>query len=152
MELISMKWTRLITLSLAALLTVSSMASKFDDRLKAAEQGSSNAQYNLGFMYEKGQGTPQDYKKAVKWYKKSAEQGYANAYVNIGSLYFYGRGVIQSKKRAYIWWSIAALNGNSTGINNRDLVAKQLSPRGLEEAQEEAGKLYEKMNNAKNQP
>ena len=40
-----------------------------------AEQGDALAQYNLGLMYDKGQGVPQDYKTAVKWYTLAAEQG-----------------------------------------------------------------------------
>ncbi|MCD6274271.1 MAG: sel1 repeat family protein [Deltaproteobacteria bacterium] len=35
--------------------------------IKAAEQGFAMAQRNLGFMYDNGQGVPQDYKKAVYW-------------------------------------------------------------------------------------
>jgi len=44
-----------------------------------AEQGDADAQYNLGFMYDKGKGVLQDYKTAVKWYRLSAEQGDALA-------------------------------------------------------------------------
>jgi TPR repeat protein len=40
-----------------------------------AEQRDASAQYNLGVMYENGQGVPQDYKTAVKWYRLAAEQG-----------------------------------------------------------------------------
>jgi TPR repeat protein len=32
-----------------------------------AEQGDAGAQYNLGVMYENGQGVPQDHAEAVKW-------------------------------------------------------------------------------------
>ena len=42
-----------------------------------AEQGNADAQYNLGVMYDNGQGVPQDYAEAVKWYRLAAEQGYA---------------------------------------------------------------------------
>ncbi len=42
-----------------------------------AEQGNAIAQYNLGLMYGKGQGVPQDYAEAVQWYRKAAEQGVA---------------------------------------------------------------------------
>ena len=42
-----------------------------------AEQGHAKAQKNLGVMYAKGEGVRQDYKEAVKWFRKSAEQGYA---------------------------------------------------------------------------
>jgi len=37
-----------------------------------AEQGIAQSQNNLGWMYHKGQGVPQDYKEAIKWYRKSA--------------------------------------------------------------------------------
>ena len=40
-----------------------------------AEQGNASAQSNLGVMYERGQGVPQDDKTAVKWYRLAAKQG-----------------------------------------------------------------------------
>ena len=48
-------------------------ASEFDDAKARAEQGFADAQINLGLMYAKGQGTPQDYKEAVMRYKTAAE-------------------------------------------------------------------------------
>ncbi len=33
-----------------------------------AEQGDANAQNSLGFIYSKGEGVPQDYAEAVKWW------------------------------------------------------------------------------------
>ncbi len=44
-----------------------------------AKQGNPHAQYNLGLMYENGQGIPQNYAEALKWYTKAAEQGLAGA-------------------------------------------------------------------------
>jgi len=44
-----------------------------------ADQGNANAQYNLGFMYRKGQGVPQDYATAARWYHKAADQGKTSA-------------------------------------------------------------------------
>ena len=40
-----------------------------------AEQGNARAQVNLGLMYQKGDGVPQNYKTAVKWYRLAGEQG-----------------------------------------------------------------------------
>jgi TPR repeat protein len=40
-----------------------------------AEKGNSSAQFSLGFMYEKGQGVPQDYVQAYMWYNLAATQG-----------------------------------------------------------------------------
>ena len=48
-----------------------------------AQQGDAAAQYNLGLMYDNGQGVTQDYKEAVKWYSLSAEQGNAAAQHNL---------------------------------------------------------------------
>ena len=44
-----------------------------------AEKGNATAQSSLAVIYAKGQGVPQDYKTAFKWYKLAAEQGVANA-------------------------------------------------------------------------
>ena len=44
-----------------------------------AEQGYADPQYNLGWMYDNGQGVPQNDKTAVKWYTLAAEQGDAYA-------------------------------------------------------------------------
>lgn len=43
------------------------------------KQGNADAQFNLGKMYEERKGVPQDYKTAVKWFKRAAAQGYAGA-------------------------------------------------------------------------
>ena len=55
--------------------------------LPLAEQGHSNAQFNLGVMYDEGKGVPQDYKEALKWFTKAAEQGNAQAQHNLGVMY-----------------------------------------------------------------
>src|SRR5512135_1801276 len=60
-----------------------------------AEQGLPEAQYNLGVMYRKGQGVPEDYVAAAKWWKKAAEQGYAPAQYRLGVMYRKGYGVPQ---------------------------------------------------------
>ena len=114
---------------------------------KAAERGYADAQYNLAFMYDEGQGVIQDYKQAAKWYLKAAEQGEVDSQYNLALMYDKGQGVIQSSNNSYIWNAIAAANGHEKAIHNRDIDAKNLSPRGLEEAQKEAAKLYEKINN-----
>ena len=39
---------------------------------RQAEQGDASAQYNLGAMYENGEGVPRDYVQAHKWYNLAA--------------------------------------------------------------------------------
>lgn len=45
----------------------------------AAEQGDSNAQFNLGVMYELGNGVTQDINRAIRWYHLAAQQGHVEA-------------------------------------------------------------------------
>ena len=51
----------------------------FQETLQAAGQGDAPAQYNLGVMYDQGQGVRQDYAQAVQWFRKVVEQGYPQA-------------------------------------------------------------------------
>ena len=58
-----------------------------------ADQGDVKAQFNLGVMYQLGQGVPQDYAEAAKWYRLAADQGFAPAKFNLASMYIKGQGV-----------------------------------------------------------
>lgn len=77
----------------------------------AANQGHAEAQYNLGVMYDTGDGVPQSFKEAVKWYRRAADRGYAKAQFNLGSMYIDGLGVAQSYKTAKKWLRRAADQG-----------------------------------------
>ena len=76
-----------------------------------AEAGRGVIQYNLGVMYENGQGAPQDYAEAVQWYRLAAEQGIANAQYNLGTMYLKGQGVPQDYAEAVQWYRLAAEQG-----------------------------------------
>ena len=79
--------------------------------LPLAEQGDASAQFNLGLMYDNGQGVKQDDVDAVKWYRKAAEQGYAKAQFNLGVMYHNGLGVKQDDVEAVKWYRKAAEQG-----------------------------------------
>ena len=109
---------------------------------RAAEQGDAYAQHNLGFMYDEGHGVPQDYAEAVKWYRRAAEQGDASAQHNLGLMYGKGHGVPQDNVRAHMWFNLAASRFSATeredrenAEQNRDIVARLLSPEALARAQ-----------------
>ena len=72
-----------------------------------AEQGDSDAQFNLGQMYYYGRGVPRNYKTAVKWFRLAAEQGDADAQYNLGAMHENGRGVLQDDKTAVKWYTLA---------------------------------------------
>ena len=82
-------------------------AQEFRDTKQSAEQGDAVAQTNLGAMYEHGNGVPQDYEEAARWYRKAAEQGDEWAQTNLGWMYEKGRGVPQDKKEAARWYTRA---------------------------------------------
>ena len=102
---------------------------------KVADQGSAGAQFNLGLMYADGQGVPQDYQEAVKWFRKAAEQGDADAQHNLGALYVKGQGVPQDYILAHMWINLSAAQSNEKAIKNRDIVASKMTPAQIAEAQ-----------------
>lgn len=60
---------------------------------KAADNGLDSAQYSVGLYYESGTYVPQDYNKAVKYYKLAVAQGNADAQNNLATLYQSGDGI-----------------------------------------------------------
>jgi hypothetical protein len=63
-------------------------------------------------MYDNGQGVPQGYKEALKWWRLAAEQEVAEAQVNLGLMYAKGQGVPQDYKEAVKWYRLAAEQEN----------------------------------------
>ena len=78
-----------------------------------AEQGDALAQYNLGVLYRKGRGVPQDDVQARQWYEKAAAQGQAKAQYNLGTLYLNGGGVPKDYQQALRWFRLAADQGEA---------------------------------------
>ena len=110
---------------------------------KAAEQGHANAQNNLGFMYRFGNGVPENDKTAVEWYTKAAEQGNAHAQFNLGVMYDKGEGVLTDTKRAYMWYNLGSYNSNELGGENKDNLAKEMTPADLSKAQDMSSQCLE---------
>ena len=100
-----------------------------------AEQGHVAAQYNLGYMYDNGQGVSQDYTEAVKWYRLAAEQGHVYAQSNLSFMYLNGVGVLQDKVRALKWLQLAAEQGHDVSIILRDLIVERMTSAQVAEAQ-----------------
>jgi TPR repeat protein len=102
---------------------------------KAASQGDAGAQYNLGVMYAKGDGVPQDDATAVTYYRKAADQGHATAENDLGIMYAKGRGVPQDYVLAHMWFNLSEARGDQIAVKNRDLVARLMTPAQIAEAQ-----------------
>ena len=80
--------------------------------LPLAERGNMRAQYNLGVLYDRGLGVPQNFAEAAKWYLAAAEKGHTDAEANLGYAYEQGRGVAQDFGEAAKWYRRAAERGD----------------------------------------
>ena len=108
---------------------------------------------NIGGMYNHGQGVPQDYAEASKWYRLAAEQGYVYAQNSLGIMYAEGQGVEQDYVQAYMWFNLAATHvrasnteGRALVIKNRDAVAAKMTPAQIAQAQRLADEWRPKAN------
>ena len=54
---------------------------------------------NIGAQYEGGQGVPENYAEAARWYRKAVEAGEPIAMVDLGWLYETGHGVAKRLRR-----------------------------------------------------
>jgi TPR repeat protein len=80
--------------------------------LPLAEEGHAAARFQMGRMYARGHGLPQDHVAAVAWFRLAAEQGNADAQRNLGIMYRRGRGVPPDNAEAAAWYRLAAEQGD----------------------------------------
>jgi TPR repeat protein len=73
----------------------------------AAEQGEPMGMYNVGLLYQAGQGVDRDDAQALDWFRKSAAKGYASAMHAIGAMYREGRSVTADPEEALAWFTVA---------------------------------------------
>ena len=124
-----------------------------------AKEGDAQAENNIGYLYERGLGVPQDYSKALKWYKLSADKSLPEAQYNTGLLYHYGYGVAKNQSEARKWFERAAKKGyteaeymmgqffqNGWGVRTDGLKAlawyKRAAKKGKIEAQFMTGVMF----------
>ena len=86
-------------------------------------------------MLKNGQGGPQNYLEAARWYQESATQGNLDAQNNLGYLYEHGLGVPQDSVQAYAWYSVAAAHEHEIAVKNRDSVGGRMTGGQLAIAQ-----------------
>jgi uncharacterized protein len=87
-----------------------------------AIKGDVDAQFNLGLIHNKGQGTKQDFAEALSWFRLAAMQGDSKAQYILGEMYGKGRGVTQDYAEALNWYRMAAVQGNSKAQFNLGLM------------------------------
>ncbi len=116
----------------------------FKKYLPLAEKEDILAQFDLGFMNDIGEGVPQDYTEAARWYRKAAEQGYSLAQFCLALMYDKGKGVPKDYIESYAWYNISAVQGSENATKSRDTVAKELSPEQLAKTQELSREYFKK--------
>ncbi|MCQ2288423.1 MAG: sel1 repeat family protein [Muribaculaceae bacterium] len=107
---------------------------------RAAEKGSTKAQYQLGLCYYKGRGVRQDYYEAAKWFRIAANQGHIKAQCNLGLCYKNGQGVTQNAYEAVKWYRKAAEKGDATAQFN--LALCYYNGQGVTQSRDEAIKWF----------
>ena len=108
----------------------------------AAQQGHTHAQYHLGLMYHDGEGVETNVREAVKWWTLAAQQGHAKAQHHLGVMYYNGYGVEKDEAEAHKWLNLAVAQGDETARIVRDMVAQQMTPDQIAEAQYHLGVMY----------
>lgn len=89
----------------------------FEDRIKEAEAGDTDAMEALAKAYLEGDDVPQDLEKSFYWWKKLAETGNAMAQFNTGLYYAKGCGVERDFTKAAEWMQRSAENGDEDAAN-----------------------------------
>ena len=100
-----------------------------------AESGSTAAQFHMGLLLARGEGTPRDLATAARWMERAAESGHNHAQYIIGHMYAKGDGVAQDRARAHMWFSAATENGWWKAREARErLVDDGMTPREVTES------------------
>jgi hypothetical protein len=86
--------------------------------LAAARAGDAQAAFNLGLLYDLGDGVAPSAATAIHWYKRAAEAGLGAAAFNVGVMYDSGRGVPLDRAKAAIWYARAAALGQPRAAFN----------------------------------
>ena len=130
---------------------------------KLAEQGDSEAQWEIGWVYSVGGVTPdgwsvpcgvqctnediileggRDYEEAARWFRKAAEQGLARAQCSLGDAHKRGDGLPKDLVEAALWYDRAAKQGYAPA--QFELGSSYESGLGIDQDRAEAFNWYRK--------
>lgn len=105
-----------------------------------AGESDPRAMYNLGVLYDKGQGVSEDPTLAAFWFLKSAEAGHTAGMSNLGRLLEQGRGLKRDLPQAAQWFRKAADSGLAEAQYNLAVLYER--GLGLEKSDREAAAWY----------
>ena len=114
--------------------------------IRLARLGNVRAQAQIGSMYARGAGVPQNYVEAAKWYYRAANRGDGQAQLELGLMYNRGQGVPQDLVLSHMWLNLAAshaVGGNRDyAARLRDALASKMTVRQVMAAQHLAESWY----------
>lgn len=110
-----------------------------------AEDRSCITQFELGELFQKGQGNARDYKQAFKWYQLAAINGSRQAQHRLGTLYARGQGVSQNLVKAYAWCTVAALQRSSRGTRKVRCLEAKMNLDQIQEGRRLAREYYDQL-------
>jgi putative methionine-R-sulfoxide reductase with GAF domain len=102
-------------------------AASLQETRRRAELGDPTEQYALGRDYALGEGVPQDYAEAARWFFQAADQGNVPAQSTLGAYYWAGRGVPLDLSKAYFWALLAQAGGDEASKERVALLASRLA-------------------------
>ncbi|WP_103569977.1 tetratricopeptide repeat protein [Campylobacter concisus] len=85
---------------------------------KACDGGDAGGCYNLGVLYDNGQGVNRDYQKAAQLYQKACDGGGAKGCSSLGFLYKNGEGIKQNFSTAKQYFGKACDLGFQLGCDD----------------------------------
>jgi len=79
---------------------------------REANAGNSEAQFELGKLYDAGSKLERDRAKAITWYSSAAKQGHRESQYRLAVAYIYGYGVERDSIKGEQWLTAAAKQGH----------------------------------------
>ena len=104
------------------------------------EAGDVRAIYNLGVLFDLGQGVTPDPARAAIYFQHAAQAGHVRAMSNYGRLLEQGRGVQKNEEQAAYWFQKAAEGGLAEAQYNLGLMYER--GRGVAKSERDAAAWY----------
>lgn len=86
---------------------------EFAHDLPLAQNGNAVAQFNVGEIYEFGEGIHQNMQEALNWYRLAANQGNVGAQLRLADIHYFGPPALQDFQESIKWYRLAADQGNA---------------------------------------
>ncbi len=101
---------------------------------KAAAQGSVEAEYNLGLLFQAGYTGQPDYLQALGHFQTAANAKDGPSMLALGQLYAEGKGVPKDLVQAHTWFDLATANGTPEGATRAAAIEASMTPTEIVQA------------------